>query len=47
MKAIVTGEPIRPDFVDGYQAALVDHAIEESGKTGQAVDVPLYESARG
>jgi hypothetical protein len=43
MKAITTGEPIRPDFVDGYQTALVDHAIETSGTTGQWVEVPLYE----
>lgn len=46
MKAIATGQPMRPDFVDGYQAALVDRAIEESGATGQWVDVPLYDRAR-
>jgi predicted dehydrogenase len=46
MKAITTGEPIRPDFVDGYQTALVDHAIETSGTTGQWVEVPLYERER-
>lgn len=46
MKAITTGEPVRPDFIDGYQAALVDHAIETSGKTSQWVDVPFYERER-
>jgi predicted dehydrogenase len=45
MKAIATGERVRPDFGDGYQAALVDHAIEASGKSGQWVDVPLYKRA--
>lgn len=45
MKAIATGEPVRPDFADGYQAALVDHAIEESGRTGRPVDVPVHERA--
>ena len=46
LKAITTGEPVRPDFVDGLQVALVDHAIEESGRSGQWVDVPLYERER-
>lgn len=43
MTAIATGEPVRPNFVDGYQAALVDNAIEHSGATGKWVDVPIYE----
>lgn len=46
INAIATGEPVRPDFIDGYQAALVDNAIEESGATKQWVEVPLYERER-
>lgn len=39
MKAIETGERIRPDFADGYQAALVDEAIATSGATHEWVKV--------
>ena len=39
MKAIETGERIRPDFADGYQAALVDEAIATSGATREWVKV--------
>ncbi|MFP3394372.1 gfo/Idh/MocA family oxidoreductase, partial [Brevibacillus sp. SIMBA_076] len=42
IKAIATGEQVRPDFIDGYQAALVDNAIEKSGASKQWVEVPLY-----
>jgi hypothetical protein len=39
MKAVETGERIRPDFADGYQAALVDEAIATSGATHEWVKV--------
>ncbi|MFB8387443.1 Gfo/Idh/MocA family protein [Microbacterium sp. NPDC055910] len=34
MKAIAEGGAVRPDFADGYQTALVDEAILDSGRTG-------------
>lgn len=40
-KAIVEGGTVSPNFVDGYQIALIDDAIIESGETGVWVDVPL------
>ncbi len=39
MKAIAGEGVIRPDFHDGYQTALVDEAILESGRTGAWVPV--------
>ncbi|GAA4655762.1 Gfo/Idh/MocA family oxidoreductase [Arthrobacter gyeryongensis] len=39
MKAVETGDRIRPDFADGYQAALVDEAIATSGATHEWVKV--------
>lgn len=43
MRAITGEAPIRPDFADGYQTALVDEAILASGASGQWQNVPLYE----
>ncbi len=40
LKAVVEGGTVSPNFADGYQAALVDDAILESGRTGQWVAVP-------
>ncbi len=40
-KAIVEGGTVSPNFIDGYQIALIDDAIIESGETGVWVDVPL------
>lgn len=40
IKAVVEGGTVSPNFTDGYQAALVDEAILESGRTGQWVSVP-------
>jgi len=45
MKAIAEGGSVRPDFADGYQAALVDEAILESGRSGQWVQVPIHDRA--
>lgn len=45
MKAIAEGGSVRPDFADGYQTALVDEAILESGRNGNWVSVPLHERA--
>lgn len=45
MKAIAEGGSVRPDFADGYQTALVDEAILESGRSGNWVSVPLHERA--
>lgn len=44
IQAVVNGTRVRPDFVDGYQAALVDEAILASGETGQWVQVPVHDS---
>jgi predicted dehydrogenase len=38
--AIVEGGTVSPNFADGYQIALIDDAIIESGETGAWVDVP-------
>ena len=40
LKAVAEGGTVSPNFSDGYQAALVDDAILESGRTGQWVTVP-------
>lgn len=40
LKAVVEGGTVEPNFADGYQAALVDEAILESGRTRQWVSVP-------
>lgn len=40
LKAVVEGGTVEPNFADGYQTALVDEAILESGRTGQWVKVP-------
>lgn len=46
MKAIAEGGSVRPDFADGYQTALVDEAILESGRTGVWIPVPQHERRR-
>jgi len=38
--AIAGGAPVRPDFGDGYQVALIDNAILESAASGEWVKVP-------
>jgi predicted dehydrogenase len=38
--AIVEGGEVSPNFVDGYQTALIDDAIEDSSGRGAWVDVP-------
>lgn len=43
MKAVQGEGPIRPDFADGYQTALVDEAILASGESGNWEGVALYE----
>jgi predicted dehydrogenase len=35
LKAIATGQPLRPDFEDGLKNQLVLDAIERSAKSGQ------------
>lgn len=45
--AIAGGEPVRPDFGDGYQVALIDHAILTSAETGLWTDVPLLDRSTG
>lgn len=45
--AIAGGEPVRPDFGDGYQVALIDDAILRSAETGQWVKVPQLDRATG
>jgi len=47
LKAVVEGGSVSPNFADGYQAALVDEAILESGRTGQWVRVPDISEADG
>lgn len=42
MKAVAEGGSVRPDFADGYQTALVDEAILESGRTGAWTTVPEH-----
>ena len=39
IKAVAEGGTVRPDFADGYQTALVDEAILESGRTGSWTSV--------
>lgn len=43
MKAVAEGGRVRPDFADGYQTALVDEAILQSGETGAWVPVARVE----
>lgn len=38
-RAIVDGQPVRPDFADGYQIALICDAITESAQTDRWVGV--------
>jgi predicted dehydrogenase len=45
--AIAGGEPVRPDFGDGYQVALIDDAILRSAESGQWVKVPQLDRATG
>jgi predicted dehydrogenase len=45
--AIAGGEPVRPDFGDGYQVALIDDAILRSAQTGQWTKVPQLDRATG
>lgn len=45
--AIAGGEPVRPDFGDGYQVALVDDAILASAETGLWTNVPLLNRETG
>lgn len=47
LKAVVEGGSVSPNFADGYQAALVDEAILESGRTDQWVRVPDISEADG
>jgi predicted dehydrogenase len=42
LTAVAEGGKVRPDFADGYQTALVDEAILESGRTSAWVSVPLH-----
>ncbi len=43
MKAVAEGGVVRPDFADGYQTALVDEAILDSGRTGAWTSVIAHE----
>ena len=45
--AIAGGEPARPDFGDGYQVALIDHAILTSAETGLWTSVPTLNRETG
>jgi predicted dehydrogenase len=45
--AIAGGEPVRPDFGDGYQVALIDDAILRSAKTGVWTKVPQLNRETG
>ncbi len=45
LKAVAEGGAVEPNFADGYQAALVDEAILESGRTRQWVTVPGIDDA--
>lgn len=45
--AIAGGEPVRPDFGDGYQVALIDDAISKSAQSGQWTKVPQLDRATG
>lgn len=46
MKAVAEGGSVRPDFADGYQTALVDEAILDSGRTGLWTPVTEHVRAR-
>lgn len=46
-QAIGGGEPVRPDFGDGYQVAMIDNAILESAATGRWVQVPQLNRETG
>lgn len=45
--AIAGGEPVRPDFGDGYQVALIDDAISKSAQTGTWTKVPQLDRSTG
>jgi predicted dehydrogenase len=45
--AIAGGEPVRPDFGDGYQTALIDEAILTSADSGLWTSVPLLNRETG
>lgn len=45
--AIATGGQVRPDFGDGYQVALVEHAILESAGSGAWTEVPVVDRTTG
>lgn len=45
--AIAGGEPVRPDFGDGYQVALIDDAISKSAQTGAWTKVPQLDRKTG
>ncbi len=45
--AIAGGEPVRPDFGDGYQVALIDDAISKSAQTGAWTKVPQLDRTTG
>jgi predicted dehydrogenase len=44
MQAIIDGTPVRPNFADGYQIALIAAAIQESAATGRWVEITPLES---
>lgn len=44
--AIATGGEVRPNFADGYQVALVEHAILESAESGAWTSVPEVDRSR-
>jgi predicted dehydrogenase len=46
-KAIAGEEPVRPDFGDGYQVALIDDAIARSAESGQWTKVPQLNRETG
>lgn len=45
--AIAEGSEVRPDFGDGYQVALVEHAIMESAESGLWTKVPSLNRKTG
>ena len=46
-QAIASGSGVRPDFSDGYQVALVEHAILVSAENGQWTSVPSVDRSTG
>jgi predicted dehydrogenase len=46
-EAIAGGEPVRPDFADGYQVALIEEAIHDSAKSGLWTKVPIVNRTTG